>query len=279
MDIGITGLLLSIIIFFVSYKGLRDHAFFERYEFAIDPILVQKQYNRIITAGFLHLNWMHLVINLVSLLLISVNVELMLGPVNFLIIYFASLIGGHLLALFIHRTHGDYSAVGASGAVSGLLFAIIAVMPGSHLGLFFLPISLPAWLYGLLYILYSIYGIRSKRDNIGHEAHLGGALIGMLTAIIIHPSSLVENFATILLIALPTLAFITIIIAKPHLLLIDNLFFRKHHPNYTIDQRYNAERANTQQEVDRILEKIHQKGIKSLTQKEREVLERYSSKK
>jgi hypothetical protein len=124
--------------------------------------------------------------------------------------------------------------------------------------------------------LYSIYGIRSRRNNIGHDAHLGGAMIGLIIAIIMHPSALIYNTWAIVIIALPSLAFIYIIITRPHILLIDNYFFKKHSDAITVDHKYNIEKANRQKEIDRILEKIHRKGMKSLTHKERQMLEEYS---
>ena len=165
---------------------------------------------------------------MISLLLFSGSIESYLGGIKFLIIYMASLIGGNLFSLLIHRQHGDYNAVGASGAVCGIIFASIALFPGMGVGLFFLPLSIPGWLYGILYVLYSIYGIKSKKGNIGHEAHLGGALIGMTVALIIEPSAFLENYFTILVITVPTIAFIYIIITRPQFLLIDNFFFKRH---------------------------------------------------
>ena len=88
----------------------------------------------------------------------------------------------------------------------------------------------------------SIYGIRSKRDNIGHEAHLAGALVGMIVAILMQPSVLVYNYITILIITVPTLVFIYLIITRPHLLLIDNFFFNTHTDHYSIDHKYNEDK-------------------------------------
>ncbi|HMC86679.1 MAG TPA: DUF6576 domain-containing protein, partial [Chitinophagaceae bacterium] len=138
-------------------------------------------------------------------------------------------------------------------------------------------IIIPGWLFGLLFILYSIYGIRSRKDNIGHESHLGGALSGMVLAILFDPASLTENTIPILLMLLPTIAFMIIIITKPSLLFVDNYWFQNKY-NYTVDDRYNSKKRNSQQEVDRILDKINQRGINSLSKKERESLEEYSRK-
>jgi membrane associated rhomboid family serine protease len=194
INTGIVSIIIIAANFLISYKGFNDRAFFEKYKFEVDKILIEKEYYRLITSGFLHVDWTHIIFNMISLFAFSELLEIHIGPIYFLIIYFGSLIAGDLLALFIHKNHGDYSSVGASGAVCGIIFASIALFPGLEIGFFILPISIPSWIYGLLYTAYSIYGIKSKRDNIGHEAHLGGALVGMLIAIFLYPNSLVENY-------------------------------------------------------------------------------------
>jgi membrane associated rhomboid family serine protease len=273
---GIIGLIIIVVNVVISYKGLTNQIFFDNYKFEVDKILINKEYKRLISSGFLHVSWMHLIFNMLSLYAFSGLLESELGALQFLLIYFVSLVGGDLLALFVHRHHGDYSSVGASGAVCGVIFASIALFPGMGVGLFGLPFSIPSWLYGVIYIAYSIYGIKSRKSNIGHEAHLGGALVGMLLAVILQPQALVENYVTILIIALPTLAFIYLIITRPHILLIDNYFFRKHKTYYNIDEKYNEQKVNKQKELDKLLDKISRNGINSLSKKERQKLEEYS---
>jgi len=275
---GIISLLLLILNVIISIRGFNNPAFFDRYKFEVERILVYKEYIRLISSGFLHVNWFHLIFNTIALAAFSGMVESYLGSFQFLLVYFASLIGGDLLALFIHRNNGDYTSVGASGAISGIIFASIALFPGMNVGLFFLPISMPGWLFGLIFVLVSIYGIKSKRDNIGHEAHLGGALVGMLVGILFDPPALVNNWLTITIILVPTLIFIYLILTRPHILLVDNYFFKQHPKYYNIDHAYNAEKVSKQKEIDRILEKINKSGMSSLNKKERAALEEYSRK-
>ncbi|MCG2614327.1 rhomboid family intramembrane serine protease [Terrimonas sp. NA20] len=277
-DTGIISLILIAANIAFSYKGFTNQSFFEGYKFEVDKILVHRDYKRLITSGFLHVNWTHLIFNMISLLLFSGAIEYTLGSFRFLIIYFVSLIGGSLLSLFIHRNHGSYSAVGASGAVCGIIFAAIALFPGIGVGFFFLPVSIPGWVYGVVYVAYSIYGIRSNKDNIGHEAHLGGALIGMAVALILEPAAFSENYLTILIILVPAIAFIVLIITKPHALLIDNFYFKTQKNYYSIDHKYNEEKMNSQREIDDILDKIGRKGMDSLSTTEKEKLKRFSRK-
>jgi len=273
--IGFISIIIIIANLIVSYKGFSDRNFYARYSFEVEKILIHKDYKRLITSGFLHVNWMHLIFNMLALYFFSGSLESYIGPVYYLIIYFSSLIGGELLSLFIHKNQGDYGSVGASGAISGIIFASIALFPGMRIGMLFLPISLPAWLFGLLYILYSIYGIRSKRDNIGHDSHLGGGVIGMLIAIILYPSSLADNLLPILLIFVPAAVFIYIIITRPGFLLIDNYFF-KNHNFYSVDHKYNYEKRQQQNELDDLLDKINKRGYNSLSSKEKERLKELS---
>lgn len=273
----IPGLLLIVANVLFSYYGFKDPRFFDRYKFEVDSILVGRDYRRLISSGFLHVGWMHLIFNMISLYAFSDAVTYELGALQFMVVYFAGLIGGDLFALFVHRQHGDYSAVGASGAVSGIIFASIALFPDIEVGLILLPLYVPGWLFGVLYVGVSIYGIKSRRDNIGHEAHLGGALVGMLAALLFYPDAWADNYLTILVITVPTVVFIYLVITRPHILLVENRYFRAHrHNHYDLDHAYNARKARRQKELDRLLDKISRKGMASLTAEEKRKLDEYS---
>jgi membrane associated rhomboid family serine protease len=275
---GIITFILIISNFIFSYRGFVNRSFFEGYKFRVDRILVNKDYKRMVTSGFLHLDWAHLIFNMLSLYFFSGQVESVLGSSGLLIVYFVSLTGGNLLSLFIHRHHGDYSAVGASGAVGGVIFSCIALFPGMNIGFFLIPVAIPAWIYGLAYILFTIYAIRSRNDNVGHDAHLGGILLGMITGLLLYPAAFAENYLTILLIIIPIIVFIFLIIKRPQALLVDNHYYKSHHDHYSIDHKYNEERAHRQKELDRILDKISRKGMSSLTASEKQALKEYSKK-
>jgi membrane associated rhomboid family serine protease len=118
----------------------------------------------------------------------------------------------------MRRDQPHYRALGASGAVTGVVFAAIALLPDLKLALLLLPIPMPGWLYGLAFVLYSIYGIRSQSDNIGHEAHLGGGISGLIFTLILYPLLLELNTLPILLILIPSLIFLLIIRFRPDLL-------------------------------------------------------------
>ncbi|WP_296382269.1 rhomboid family intramembrane serine protease [Winogradskyella sp.] len=274
--IGIASLLIIIVNLIVSYKGFNNSLFFEDYKFNVDKILIHKEYLRLVSSGFLHADWMHLIFNIVSLFLFSALIENEIGPLYFLIIYFISLIGGNLFALYIHRNHGNYSAIGASGAVSGIIFTSIALYPGLGIGSIISPFTFPSWIYGILFVAYSIYGIKTKRDNIGHEAHLGGAIIGLITALLIQPSAISKNYITILLVLIPTLVFIYLIFTKPHILMTNSIGLKKKNPPLSFEHKYNTQKANKQKELDKLLDKINKKGIDKLSKKEKQRLKELS---
>jgi len=276
MGVGMITFLLVLANFIVSYNGFNNRRFYNRLVFQVEKILVYKDYKRLITSGFLHVGWVHLLFNMFTLYAFGGSLENTLDSLPYLLLYFASLLGGNLLSLFIHRNHAGYRSVGASGAIAGVIFGAIALYPNLAISFFLIQLPIPSWVFGLLYMLVSIYGIKSKKDNVGHDAHLGGALIGMAIAILFNPSVLVTNYIPILIISVPALIFLYIIITKPHFLLVDNYFFRNQEDFYNIDHKYNQERANRQKEIDRILEKIHKKGMKSLTREEKELLKQQS---
>ncbi|MCE7991379.1 MAG: rhomboid family intramembrane serine protease [Roseivirga sp.] len=272
--IGFLGLIIIIANGIASYRAFKDYEFYQGCTFRVDRILGAKEYKRLITSGFVHISWMHLIFNMVSLYAFSGTLEEHIGGVSFLLIYFGSLLGGNLFSLYIHRNHGNYSAVGASGAVSGVIFAAIALFPGMNLSLILLPIPIPSWVFAILFVAISIRGIRSQRDNIGHDAHLGGGLVGLLIAVMLNPQSLITNPVPIALVAIPSVIFIYLIVKRPEILILGSSLKK---PRYlSKDDRYNSEKKAKQEEVDSILDKISEKGFDSLTKKEKDILDKYS---
>jgi membrane associated rhomboid family serine protease len=272
--IGAIPLLLIIVNVLVSYRALKDNALFERYVFEVDKVLIFKQYYRILSSGFLHVSWFHLIFNMLSLYAFSGMLISWIGEGKFLLIYFLSLVGGGLFSLFIHRNEGSYRAVGASGAVNGVMFASIALFPNLGIGFFFLPISIPSWVFGFIYIIYCIYGIKSKGRGVGHDAHFGGAIIGLLIAVLMYPQALRQNYIPILLILVPSIIFIYLLIKQPHMLLLNSNYGGI--SKYSIDQKYNKAKQDRQLELDRLLDKIATSGMESLSKKEKEELKRLS---
>ena len=186
----------------VTLKGFNDHSFFERYKFSIGGIKAGQR-ERMFTSGFLHVDFQHLLFNMITLYFFANVVINWFNPLIFLIIYLVSLACGSLLALFFHRDEPFYSAVGASGAVTGILYSAILLQPDMTLGFFFIPIPIPAYVLGIGYLLYSIYGMKNRVGNIGHTAHFGGAIGGYFFTLLFKPSLLMTETTMVLLLAIP----------------------------------------------------------------------------
>jgi membrane associated rhomboid family serine protease len=275
-ELGIIGLAILAVTFLVSYKGFKDSFYFDQHLFRVGDILHGKEYQRLISSGFLHAGWTHLLLNAATFYCFSGSIEEYLGFKNFLIIYFLSLVGGNVLSLFLHRHDSGYTAVGASGAIAGLVFATIALYPGVQISLSVLPsYHVPGWLFGLLYVIVSAYGISVKRDNIGHDAHLGGGLVGLVTAVTLHPELLRTNYLAIGAILLPTCAFLYLLLKEPVPVSSGTLFSSR--PLYqSVDDRYTSERKKREEELDELLDKISHKGFEGLSTREKKELEKLS---
>ena len=197
----------------VSMKGFKDYSFFEKYKFNIGAIRRGEQF-RMISSGFLHLDFSHLLFNMLTLYFFANVVLSSVGAINFVLIYLASLLVGNLLSFYFHKNELHYSAIGASGAVSGILYSAILFYPNMSLYLFFIPIPIPAWLFGILYLLYSIYGMKKSLGNIGHDAHFGGALAGYCLTIFIAPSLIETQLWIVALLSVPLLLLFILIKLK-----------------------------------------------------------------
>ena len=219
-DISIVALGVIGLNILVSWKGFNDHAFFDKYKFQVGSIIHNKEYYRILSSGFLHVDFTHLLFNMLTLYFFANTVigffaspegflfgdfsqgNLKMGYGMFLLIFLVAVIGGNLLSLLIHKKENYYSAVGAAGGGTGILFAAIAAFPEMELRLLF-AIPIPAWVFGILYLGYSVYGMRTNLGNIGHSAHLGGAIVGMLATVIYYPAILQINTYYIIGMILP----------------------------------------------------------------------------
>ena len=186
----------------ISFKGFEDRLFFEKYKFNVGSIRRGEQI-RMFSSGFLHADVTHLLFNMITLYFFADAVIFELGRVNFMIIYFASLVFGNLLSLYFHKDEYWYSAIGASGAVTGILYSAILLQPEMSLYMFFVPIPIPGYVFGIGYLLYSIYGMKNRIGNIGHDAHFGGAVGGYAITLVLMPSLFRTDLGYVGLLAIP----------------------------------------------------------------------------
>ncbi len=193
---------IIIVNVLVSIKGFNEYVFLDTYKFQVGKILGGEKV-RMFTSGFLHVDWMHLGFNMYALYLFGGIVAGIMGNISFLIIYLGSLLAGNMYSMYYHKKDPYYSAVGASGAVSGILYAAILLYPDMTLMLFPLPIPIPAYIFGVGYLVYSIYGMKKQLGNIGHSAHLGGAIGGFVIALVFMPNLVMQQPLMVALLALP----------------------------------------------------------------------------
>ncbi len=258
-----------------SYLGFRSRAVEERYIFEPERILAWKEYYRLVTSAFLHADLRHLIFNMLSLYFFGPSLEFLLGKSQFLLVYFAAVVGGNLLSLYVHRHH-DYRAYGASGGVCGIIFAYILFFPGASIGFLFLPLPIPGWIYAIGYILFSFYGMKEHKGDIGHDAHLGGAIIGFLLTALLHPQSVRDNPRTFVVVLVATVLLLIYLWFNPMFLPASSFIgrggaSRKSSPSL-------PKHRKEQMQVDAVLEKIARSGFESLTAEEKALLGEVSGK-
>ena len=193
--------IVSILIFanvLVSIIGFKNPSFFNKYQFQIYKVKTGDQI-RMWTSGFLHVDFNHLFINMLSLYFFAGYVVYSLGELKFLALYMTSLYIGNYLSYRYHIKQDNYTAVGASGAVSGVVFSSVILYPEMKMMLLFLPIPLPGYIMATLYLAYTVYGMRKQRDNIGHTAHFGGAIAGLLATIAFVPGVMIDSGFTLII--------------------------------------------------------------------------------
>lgn len=201
-DFSLVTILIIAANVVISMKGFKDHSFFEKYKFNTGAIQRGEKI-RILSSGFLHVDTSHLFLNMLTLYFFADVAIASLGSIGFLVVYFGSLLLGNFLSYFFHKDEYNYNAVGASGAVSGVIYAGILLVPDMSLYMFFIPIPIPAYIFGIGYMLYSIYGMKRQVGNIGHDAHFGGAVGGYVLTLVLAPWILSAHLLMVLLLAVP----------------------------------------------------------------------------
>ncbi len=190
---------IIIITVLVSLAGFRNGKIVDDLIFWPPAITKKRQYYRFITCGLIHADYIHLAFNMLTFYFFGRVMEayymgrLGLQHYYFLILYIGALIVSNVPTFLKHRNDYDYRSLGASGAVSAILFAFILLEPWVTIYVFFIPV--PAIIYAVLFLVYSAYMSRKGGDHINHDAHFYGALFGILFTIAVHPD-VVNSFLT-----------------------------------------------------------------------------------
>ncbi len=241
-----------------------------RFGLAVDEVLVEGRYGLLWTSSWIHAHWTHLSLNAVVLLVVGHGVAWHISPMDFLFLYFMSQFGGSLLALFTYRNDrsGQRDAMGAAGGISGVLFASIALDPSLSIesGL----LSLPVWPLAIVFIVVSVFALRPYSSTMIHDAHLGGAMTGLLLTPLVAPELLQGLFWTAIAIMIPTVVLFYALVKAP-----ENLFprvlsrssqhFSWSDTEYQTDEYQPPQYASLEEEMDALLDKISHGGYKSLS--------------
>jgi membrane associated rhomboid family serine protease len=183
---------VSIIIFFLTiavslYAWYGKSNIYDNWALSPWEFIHNNKWYLVITKGFIHADFMHLIFNMMTYYFFAFRLEETVGSFAFFIIYFGSLVLSDISTIIKNRNNSGYRAVGASGAIAGIIFSYVLFDPTSKLMIFLIPIGIPAPIFALLYLAYCYYASRKSYDQINHEAHFWGALTGLAITIILFP--------------------------------------------------------------------------------------------
>jgi membrane associated rhomboid family serine protease len=187
----VTNIGLSLAGLFIAPRII-ERCLFRPFEFARG-----ERRATLITSGFVHADMSHLLLNMLTFFFFGPPLERRLGTVMFVLLYAAGLLVSQLGSYRKHRNDPQYATLGASGAISAVMFAFIVYSPTSRLSLLFLPIPVPAPIFGVAYLAYTWWSARQSRDRINHDAHLGGALTGLAFVALFDPQAYVRAWELI----------------------------------------------------------------------------------
>ena len=195
----LTALLLGANLAISLYALFQDQDLIERWAFIPNRIASNGEWFRLVSGGFLHGGVAHLAFNMITLYFFGPVLEFMLGPINFVLVYFGSLLVAHAFLYAKYKNDPDYVAVGASGAISGIIFGFCLFFPFQKIYLFLIPIGIPAFLFAIGFAGYSYYASNQPPGKgifgrVAHEAHLGGALGGLVLTLMLEPRALPNLF-------------------------------------------------------------------------------------
>jgi membrane associated rhomboid family serine protease len=191
-------LIIFIVTIATSLVGLYGNPrLIERSLFRPYWFLRRRQYDTIVLSGLVHADLMHLIFNMLTFYFFGFLLERAIGPAHFLVLYVAGLLVSHLGTYHKQRNNPEYACLGASGAISAVLFAAIVFFPEQSLFIIPIPVPIPAPLFGIGYLAYTWYAARNPHGRINHDAHLGGAITGLVYVALIEPSAFRYLFASL----------------------------------------------------------------------------------
>jgi membrane associated rhomboid family serine protease len=189
-------LIIIIINCVISYIAINNPTVMNK--LILTPYWVERknEYYRFLTSGFIHADYKHLIFNMISLYFFGYVVEAWLGQILYVLLYLSAIIISDIPTYLKYKNNSNYASLGASGAVSAIIFASILLHPINLIFIYFIP--MPAFVFGILYLAYSYYMDKQNRDHINHSAHFYGAVVGIAFIAILYPSTVPAMFETIM---------------------------------------------------------------------------------
>ncbi len=201
MTLSIT-LVIVVLTVLVSWRAFHDQRLRDRLLLWPPAIERHRQYERLLTHGFIHADWMHLLFNMITLFSFGGAVERVfvewIGGAGYIGFYLSAIVVAILPTYLRHRRDAHYRSLGASGGVSAVLFAFILFDPWSTLIIFPIPVPIPAILFAVLYVGYSIWMDRRGGGNVNHSSHLWGAAYGVAFTLLLEPAVFTHFTRTLL---------------------------------------------------------------------------------
>ncbi|MFC2079840.1 rhomboid family intramembrane serine protease [Bacteroidota bacterium] len=194
---------LVVLISITSIIAFRYKKLSAKFDLTPYKLFHNREYFRMFTHAFLHADYVHLIVNMIVLLSFGRSVESIFknleaydyissATLHLIILTLLAIIGSSISTIIKNKENPGYSAVGASGLVSAIVFTHIFFQPMQKI-YFYFAIPIPGIIFGILYLVYSSFMTRRQKDNINHDAHIWGAIIGFLYPIIMEPT-LFKNF-------------------------------------------------------------------------------------
>jgi len=186
---GMGALVIFALTIVISVIGLKSPTLIEKMVLRPYRLVRNREYDRLITSGFVHADFAHLIFNMLTFYFFAFGLEREIGTVAFLALYFIGLVFSNTGSFIKHRNNPEYATLGASGAILAVLFASIIYRPEQKLFVFPIPVPIPAPLFAVGYLAYSYYAARNSKGRINHDAHIGGALTGLAFVALTDPGA------------------------------------------------------------------------------------------
>lgn len=268
-SIELIALLVIAVNFIVTYVGMKDAAFYERYALDVERVKEEREFYRIVSSGFLHNSWFHLLYNSIFLLGMTHIAGNGLSARNFILVYLMSLLVASLYVAYYNKKATELMSA-STAAISGTICAIVLLTPGA-ISFSDLPYSIPVWAAGVVYLVFASISLSGKGIGANHELVLTGALTGAVISLFAEPVIIKNNILVFVLAGL-LLSFVFIMTRKKPALFTFRWGKKQEEP----DLFENG--LGDEDELNRLLEKVNRRGMESLSRKEKRKLEELSRK-